>query len=84
MANSVTDPTFSLPGASIPLAGSEDVVTLQGQFAVQTQLVDLFAGLVQSKGGKPTVTGAKGSNVALGSLMTALVALGLVIDNTTA
>jgi len=31
---------------------------------------------------KPTVTGAKGSNAALTSLMTALVALGLVTDTT--
>jgi hypothetical protein len=33
---------------------------------------------------KPTVSGAKGSNAALGSLMTALAALGLVVDSTTA
>lgn len=33
---------------------------------------------------KQTVTGAKGSNAALGSLMTALAALGLVVDSTTA
>jgi hypothetical protein len=33
---------------------------------------------------KPTVSGAKGSNAALGSLMTALAALGLVTDSTTA
>lgn len=32
----------------------------------------------------PTVTGAKGSNAALGSLMTALVAMGLVVDTTSA
>lgn len=31
---------------------------------------------------KPTVTGSKGSNAALTSLMTALVALGLVTDTT--
>jgi|KBSSwiStaDraftv2_1062776.scaffolds.fasta_scaffold23050_9 hypothetical protein len=33
---------------------------------------------------KPTVTGAKGSNAALASLLTALAAYGLVIDSTTA
>lgn len=33
---------------------------------------------------KPTVSGAKGSNAALGSLMTALANLGLVVDSTTA
>jgi hypothetical protein len=33
---------------------------------------------------KPTVTGAKGSNAALASLMTALAAYGLVTDSTTA
>jgi hypothetical protein len=31
---------------------------------------------------KPTVTGSKGANAALTSLMTALVALGLVLDTT--
>jgi hypothetical protein len=33
---------------------------------------------------KQTVSGAKGANAALGSLMTALAALGLVVDSTTA
>lgn len=33
---------------------------------------------------KPTVTGAKGSNAALGSLMTALANLGIVTDSTSA
>jgi hypothetical protein len=33
---------------------------------------------------KPTVSGAKGSNAALASLMTALAAYGLVTDSTTA
>jgi hypothetical protein len=33
---------------------------------------------------KPTVTGAKGSNAALASLMTALAAYGLVTDSTSA
>jgi ABC-type taurine transport system ATPase subunit len=85
MANSITDPTFALPGASIPLAGSEDVVTLQGQFAVQTQLVDLLAGLVQSKGGKTTITGVKSSGYVaiLGALLQALNTLGLITDATT-
>jgi hypothetical protein len=32
---------------------------------------------------KPTVSGSKGANAALASLMTALVALGLVTDSTT-
>jgi hypothetical protein len=33
---------------------------------------------------RPTVTGAKGSNAALASLMTALAAYGLVTDSTSA
>lgn len=33
---------------------------------------------------KPTVTGAKGANAALASLLTALVSLGLITDSTTA
>lgn len=33
---------------------------------------------------KPTVTGAKGANVALASLIAALVAQGLITDTTTA
>jgi hypothetical protein len=32
---------------------------------------------------KPTITGAKGGNVALGNLLTALATLGLLVDNTT-
>jgi hypothetical protein len=83
MAQSATDAFFAAPGATTALTGTEDVTIMQGQFNVQCQLVDFFAGLVQSRGGKPTATGAKGSNVALGSLMAALVALGFVIDNTT-
>ncbi len=35
-------------------------------------------------GTKPTITGAKGSNVALGSLLSALATLGLLTDSTTA
>lgn len=35
-------------------------------------------------GAKPTVSGAKGGNAALGSLMTAIVSYGLVTDSTTA
>jgi hypothetical protein len=33
---------------------------------------------------KPTVTGAKGSNAALGSLLTALASYGLITDSSTA
>lgn len=86
MAQSVTDPTFSLPGATTPLAGTEDVVTLQGQFAVQTQLTDLMNGLVASKGGASSITGSRGTATAtvLGALLTALASLGLIQNNTVA
>jgi len=82
MTTSTTDAVFTLPGATTPLTGTEDVHMFQGQFAVQAQLVDLMQGLVASKGGKPTVTGSKGANAALTSLMAALVTLGLVTDST--
>ena len=84
MAQSATDAFFAAPGATRPLAGTEDVLTFRRQQAVQTLFVEFLAGLVKSKAGPISVTGAKGSNAALGSLMTALAALGLVIDNTTA
>jgi hypothetical protein len=87
MAQSATDPNFAAPGATIPLAGTEDVLVFQGQQVAQAQLTNVMDGLVAAKG-KPTVTGTKtataGSPVpALTSLMAALVALGLVTDSTT-
>jgi hypothetical protein len=45
---------------------------------------DKFGAFAAAPVAKPTVTGAKGSNAALGSLMTALANLGWVVDSTTA
>jgi hypothetical protein len=82
MTVSTTDAFFVAPGATTPLVGTEDVHMMQGQQMVQCHLVDLMNGLETSKGGKPTVTGSKGGNAALTSVLAALVTLGLITDTT--
>jgi len=86
-------------GANGPVAGYSLTIwtpsntssdnALQVQNTASTVLFKIRSdGLIAFFGGtgslKPTVTGAKGSNAALGSLMTALAGLGLVTDSTTA
>lgn len=71
MANATTAPT------SNPTAGIIFYAT-----AGQPTFKDSAGNIVQFT--KPTVTGAKGGNAALGSLMTALSGIGLVVDSTTA
>lgn len=56
--------------------GNDDGVVL-GQSADKVGFYGVATPVV-----KPTVTGSKGANAALTSLMTALVALGLVTDTT--
>jgi hypothetical protein len=53
--------------------------------AAQAPTVDLstLSEFQPSTSNRPVVTGSKGSNAALTSLMSALVSLGLVTDNTT-
>ena len=51
-------------------------------FVVGPNSTDLIAFYGTTPVAKQTVTGSKGANAALASLMTALVALGLVIDTT--
>ena len=46
------------------MAGTEDVLVLQGQQAAQAALSDLMQGLVSSKGGPATITGIKASATA--------------------
>jgi hypothetical protein len=60
---------FSLPLVVLPSVQSEP--TKLGFFGATTVV-------------KPTVSGAKGANAALGSLITALSNLGLIVDTTTA
>ena len=71
MANATTAPT------SNPTSGIIFYAT-----AGQPTFKDSAGNIVQFT--KPTVTGAKGGNAALGSLMTALSGIGLVVDSTTA
>ena len=51
-------------------------------YTVGPNSTDLIAFYGTTPVAKQTVTGSKGANAALASLMTALVALGLVIDTT--
>ena len=52
---------------------------------VANTIVSLAANfnLLDTKYPKTSVTGAKGGNVALANLITALAAIGLIVDNTT-
>jgi hypothetical protein len=64
-------------GKSLHLAGaSARVISVKADGGLS-----FFAGTTATK---QTVTGAKGSNAALGSLLTALAAYGLITDSTTA
>jgi len=51
-----------------------------GVFWHQGATASFYGALPQTK---PTITGAKGGNVALGNLLTALATLGLLVDSTT-
>jgi hypothetical protein len=66
--------------ANVRVSGNGSVLSLTGSLTVSGQAG--FNGT--SPIAKPNVTGAKGSNAALASLMTALAAYGLVTDSTTA
>lgn len=63
-----------------PFAGAPDSI-----IGLSTSTVQRYTagGLVNFLGGKQTITGSKGANAALASLLTGLVALGLVTDSTT-
>lgn len=70
------------------VAESLDGGAAGGTYALPVTVANAAAGihlpLAAHPPNKPTVTGAKGANAALGSLMTALSGLGQVTDNTTA
>lgn len=92
-----TDDTFAIGAAATLLLGSTGDVNLYRAGADLLATDDGFAvsGDLQHWGakagffgtaarGKPVVSGAKGANAALASLLTALVNLGLITDSTTA
>jgi hypothetical protein len=67
--------------------GASPVLTLSAAasvFAINARFNGNVGFYNTAPAAKQTVSGAKGSNVALGSLMTALVAMGLVTDTTSA
>jgi hypothetical protein len=68
-------------GNAIYVARADGLVTLGAGLKVTT---GLSAWAATPPAAKPTVSGAKGSNAALGSLLAALVSYGLVTDTTTA
>lgn len=67
-------------GGVVEITGSTKQVTFRGPVLIQGD-VGFFDG---SPVAKPTVSGSRGGNAALASLLTALAALGLITDNTTA
>jgi hypothetical protein len=78
---------FGIAAMGLPSAGAS--ATIAGMLTVSRAgalaVVGSFgAWNTTPPAAKPTVTGAKGSNAALASLMTALAAYGLVTDSTTA
>lgn len=77
-AQIVSDQTggATAPILTIVVAGSERM-----RFSNTSQSIGFYG---SAGSAKPTITGAKGSNAALGSLLTALANMGLVTDSTSA
>jgi hypothetical protein len=78
---------MSVPTGSVSSSTLPDVLSnasADGTFMGQTS-ADLL-GFYEESGGvaKQTVTGARSSNTALASVLTALASLGLIVDGTTA
>lgn len=73
-------------GANLTAVGYKEYVRIDGSAGVT--LVKVATDKLGFWGAtpvvRPTVTGAKGSNLALGSLLTALAAMGIVVDSSTA
>ena len=75
-------------GAAIAGAGSTADVTLLGRNGNVALTVNDTSGIRlgfygTSPQGKPTVTGSRGANAALASLLTALANIGLLVDSST-
>lgn len=75
---------------TITVTAANAVVAIRGETSVQLQVVGTAKIKVDATGigffahataAQPTVTGSRGSNAALASLLTGLAALGLVIDS---
>lgn len=77
---------FSADAQNIQIAGKVEYV--DGLYGATRHVLDGAANQIGFFGatptGRPTVTGAKGGNAALASLLTALASLGLITDSTTA
>lgn len=77
-----------LPGNRLPVDNDGRILPFQAAPAVlyiktaSRKIVALYPS-VPTVGTAPTVTGSKGANAALTSLMTTLAALGIVVDGTT-
>ena len=69
-------------GATYFVSGSTDVASIWSDGLHLVKGFGAFGSTIPAT--KPTVTGAKGSNAALASLLTALASYGLVTDSTTA
>lgn len=79
-------PSASNPAINIKKGDgtNTDSVTIVAKTGAMTLLGGIGVFGTTAVAAKPTVSGAKGSNAALGSLLTALVSYGLVTDSTTA
>jgi hypothetical protein len=70
--------------AAVYIGGATNVSLANDNTNTTTALAGYIGFYGATPVAKPTVSGAKGSNAALGSLMTALSTLGLVTDSTSA
>ena len=83
----VTDAVLGTTALFAPIDAKAMVTSFPGRYTVLDQIVEPPAPLEISPtsptGGTITVTGSKGANDALTSLLSALVSLGLIVDATT-
>lgn len=91
-ALNTAEQTVRVGGINSPVALSNETLNVQGGLTVSTQFV--AANILRADGdglgfygedgkAKPTVSGSKGGNAALTSLISALATLGLISDTTT-
>jgi|SRR6185369_7986796 len=77
-----TGPSASFTALVLTADGvTNGIVNIPGLSASQLILTDASKNLV-SAGAKPTITGSRGGNAALASLLTALATLGIITDGT--
>lgn len=80
IGNGSSNPDVSIERITVNTIGpgSDDIFQIRGPLDIDSTTIGFFGATPASK---PTVTGAKGGNAALASLLTALATLGLITDS---